>query len=415
MYSIIIPTLWRSNRIRKLLQDLVLCKSVGEVIIIDNNSSKRNINLDGYDKIKIIDTGKNQYVNPSWNLGVANAKYDFIALCNDDINFNTDIFEKLKIKDNEIVGISTSCYETREDSEYKLEECTSRCFGFGCLMFFSKKSYKPIPSRFKIWYGDDYLMNYFEKKYELSGLSIQTEMSSTSKSYEFYKIILQDEENYKKLINGKNLAVITSVINPFDVSIYNSQQRLEQLIKNTIPSLKKKIPNCHIVIIEGSELTKEQTDVIKTSGANELLYVNVKNIPKSYGEVILLLNYFKSQHFKKLINENNINSINKISGRYYLTDNYDFLEHDIDDCVILKKDNNTWSGKGLCETRYYRFPTEYINHYVSKLEIINASGISLDIEHSFYENEILPFDKIKKLDIINVQGNVAPNGTFVSD
>jgi hypothetical protein len=415
MYSVIIPTLWRSNRIKKLLQDLVLCKFVGEVIIIDNNSSERNINIDGYDKIKIIDTGKNEYVNPSWNLGVANAKCDFVALCNDDINFNPDIFEKLKIKDNELVGISTSCYEIAEDSDYKLEECTSRCFGFGCLMFFSKKSYKPIPNRFKIWYGDDYLMNYFQKKYQLNGLSIKTEMSSTSKSYEFYKLILQDEENYKRLTIGKNLVVITSVINPFDVSMYSPQQRLEQLIKNTIPSLKKKIPNCHIVIIEGSELTKEQTDVIKTSGANELLYVNVKNLPKSYGEVILLLNYFKSPYFQKLINENNINTINKISGRYYLTDEYDFLEHNMDDCIILKKDTNTWSGKGLCETRYYRFPLAYINHYVSKLEKISVSGISLDVEHSFYENEILPFDKIKKLDRINVQGNVAPNGTFVSD
>ena len=38
MYSIVIPTLWKSPRIHKLLFDLIECNSVDEIILIDNNN-----------------------------------------------------------------------------------------------------------------------------------------------------------------------------------------------------------------------------------------------------------------------------------------------------------------------------------------------------------------------------------------
>ena len=37
-YSVIIPTLWKSNRTRKLILDLVECQYVDEIIIIDNSN-----------------------------------------------------------------------------------------------------------------------------------------------------------------------------------------------------------------------------------------------------------------------------------------------------------------------------------------------------------------------------------------
>ena len=38
MYSIVIPTLWKSPRIQKLLFDLIECYNVDEIILIDNNN-----------------------------------------------------------------------------------------------------------------------------------------------------------------------------------------------------------------------------------------------------------------------------------------------------------------------------------------------------------------------------------------
>ena len=76
MYSVIIPTLWRSTRTLRLISDLVQCSRVGEVIIIDNNNGQ----IAEGGKVKIISNGKNNYVNPSWNMGVYADTYPFIAL-----------------------------------------------------------------------------------------------------------------------------------------------------------------------------------------------------------------------------------------------------------------------------------------------------------------------------------------------
>lgn len=415
MYSVIIPTLWRSNRLKNLLNGLNNNESVNEIILIDNHPSGRNINEEEFSKLKIISSGKNEYVNPSWNKGVRNANSKFIALCNDDINFNVNIFNNIKPKNNELIGLDTSCYELKQDENFILEKIEKRCLGYGCLMFFKKEDYKPIPSNLKIWYGDDYLMDNFEKTLCLKGLLVKTEMSTSSKSPEFYEVIMKDEFFYNKNKNSINLVVITSAINPFDISMYSSEERIDQLVNKTIPSIRKKIPNSHIVVIEGSVLSKEQILKLKNTKIENLLYTDVKDLKKSYGELILLLNFFTSNVFINLTKEKHINTINKISGRYWFTDKFEFEEHDYEDCLIIKKDEKTWSGKGLCETRYYRFPPSCYKQYINALQNIKNKGIEIDLEHSFYENEALPFNKIKKIDKINVEGNVAPNGTFVSD
>ena len=92
-YSVIIPTLWKSDRTKKLLSDLNECEYVDEIIIIDNTGTEeRDILPTIYPKLRMVSKGKNIYVNPAWNLGVELAKNDLIALVNDDINFDTNVF-----------------------------------------------------------------------------------------------------------------------------------------------------------------------------------------------------------------------------------------------------------------------------------------------------------------------------------
>ena len=79
-FSIIIPTLWRCDRILELLDELEKCTAVDEIILIDNNDSySKNVNKT-FTKIKLISNKENMYVNPSWNLGVKKSRNSNIAI-----------------------------------------------------------------------------------------------------------------------------------------------------------------------------------------------------------------------------------------------------------------------------------------------------------------------------------------------
>ncbi len=122
-YSVVIPTLWKSNRIGKLLFDLIKCEFVDEIILIDN-AGKFFENFEALDKVKLVQVEENMYVNPSWNLGVMVAKNDSIALVNDDINFNPNIFgviTKEILSEYGIIGQSEFNYKGKNSDEPILE------------------------------------------------------------------------------------------------------------------------------------------------------------------------------------------------------------------------------------------------------------------------------------------------------
>jgi hypothetical protein len=212
-----------------------------------------------------------------------------------------------------------------------------------------------------------------------------------------------------------DLFLITSVVNARSNSIYSSDQRLDQLVNLTIRTIKEKVSSHYIVVMEGSELTSDQISKIKHAGANELYFLNVNGGNKSRGELSLILSYFNSNFYRKLSQTMKIKTINKISGRYYLAEDFNFDLLDESLCVIKKTDTGTWSGQGICDTRYYKFPFSYINEFIRKIKGLKDTGLHIDMEHSFYKNEVIPFDKIQKLEKINIRGNLAPNGTEIFD
>ena len=183
-YTVVIPTLWKSNRTSKLLDDLKECEYVDEVIIIDNQWDKPVDRLDG--KFRIISFGENIYVNPAWNKGIELAKNECIALCNDDINFNPNIFgliTKNILSEYGIIGQSEFNYKENNTDEPIIEKWLGkvRDWGWGCLIMFDKKDWINIPDDIKIWYGDDYIFRCNPAaKSTIKNFSIQTEMSTTS-------------------------------------------------------------------------------------------------------------------------------------------------------------------------------------------------------------------------------------------
>lgn len=208
-YSVVIPTLWKSNRTKRLISDLQECEYVDEIIVIDNS-------YDGYqdtkvDKIRFVSFGGNIYVNPAWNWGIHNAKNASVALINDDINFNPNIFEVINndiLHQFGIIGMGEGNYKSLNiDGDPILEVWKPGVndWGWGCFIMLNRKYWIDIPENIKIWYGDNIIKDVNPSpKAILRNFRVDTEMSTTSDETQWDEIKKQDYENFiNYLRNGK--------------------------------------------------------------------------------------------------------------------------------------------------------------------------------------------------------------------
>lgn len=214
----------------KMLPILENHSLIGEIIIIDNDTSKTNSEIHNYSKVVHVPQKENIYVNPAWNLGVKLAKFDKLCFLNDDVIFNAqciDTLYDLITPERGLMGFSEASYcgftpelfetlvGTGIGSEVYLEatniyenESTSGMphSYYGCVMFLHKQRFFVIPDEFKIYFGDlfVYLMNAFAinrgeeiapgvklvtkaynavKNYTIEDGLVLTKMSSTVKSF----------------------------------------------------------------------------------------------------------------------------------------------------------------------------------------------------------------------------------------
>jgi hypothetical protein len=184
-FTIGIPTIWKSERINRLVKELNNSDKIGEILIIDNLHLYDD-RFNGLSKVRIIQPEENLYVNPAWNRIVEEAQWNSIALLNDDINFDISIFDRFTdegLLQTGIIGQAQSNYtETVFTGEPIIEDATRTSdWGWGCFIIFHKEHWRPIPSEIKIWYGDTWIKKRSPiQKWRLVGLPIETEMSSTS-------------------------------------------------------------------------------------------------------------------------------------------------------------------------------------------------------------------------------------------
>ena len=209
-YSIVIPTLWKSNRTDKLLKDLEGCEYVDEIIVIDNTSIYETDRTIG--KIRMISFGENIYVNPAWNWGIELAKNDLIALVNDDINFDTNIFGVIDeniLNQFGIIGMGEGNYKEQTDETkgpyLDVWKPGVNDWGWGCMILLNKKNWIDIPDNIKIWYGDNIIKDVNPSpKACLRNFKIETEMSTTSDESIWDEIKKEDYNNFiNYLRNGK--------------------------------------------------------------------------------------------------------------------------------------------------------------------------------------------------------------------
>ena len=166
-YSVIVPTMWKvAEQFVNFVN--VLCKhpAVDEIIIINNDNTKTPDNLT-HPKIKMLDYGRNIYVNPAWNIGVTESKNDRICIVNDDVVFDTAVFEKLQYLLTDKAGVFGLCPGTSDFNQVPVTTKTidiipwanQHTYGFGCLMFLHKGSWREIPKGLEIYYGDNFIFD----------------------------------------------------------------------------------------------------------------------------------------------------------------------------------------------------------------------------------------------------------------
>ena len=217
----------------------------------------------------------------------------------------------------------------------------------------------------------------------------------------------------------KNFVLITSVINtpqkPLSYcktrSIYSREERFLQL-KQTISSIREKIIDVFIFLVECTELTDEENDFLNMNCDHVMnlwkedpsLQCNIFSLSKSLGEgsmTIKCLDY---------IIKNNITFENffKISGRYYLNDNFNYNNIISYPNVVVKiqndPDNINTSLYKLSFNHILEFKQFLLNSIVRMIKCEGYEVIFASFVNTL--NELTYFEKIGVSGLIAVSGDI---------
>ena len=220
------------------------------------------------------------------------------------------------------------------------------------------------------------------------------------------------------------LFLVTSLVKPNDgyCSVFTMEERFQQT-KNTINSIKNKVPNAVIVVLEASHTSLVMFNDVFMFYIDHCLIDNP--FSKSIGEAKILQIFLNSDCYKNLTKTSNF-LVFKISGRYFLDDNFDirnFHRHEIN-CRILdtKNDPNDThydvmdkitKNPDICTvTTLFSFPSEMTEFFLTRLQyvidIIPRGG--KDIEHRIFEGHV---HNLHNIDLIGISGTQT-TGRFVT-
>ena len=205
-FSVVVPTMWRAGlQFTEFAQALCNSPYVGELIVINNDSSKTPDDFPANDKIRMFDFGRNIFVNPAWNLGVKESRFDRVCILNDDVAFDLGLFERLQGRINPSTGVFGLCPGTPDFNQPPVTDgmidiipwTGQHTYGFGCLMFVHKKSWQPIPQGLDIYYGDNYIfdLQLHRKKtnYLITNMVFQTPFAATTSDTSITAGVLERE------------------------------------------------------------------------------------------------------------------------------------------------------------------------------------------------------------------------------
>jgi len=238
MLSIIIPTLWKSNLISKLVEQLNNLPHVSEIIIIDNDLSKTIFYP--FDKVSYIKNDSNNYVNPSWNQGVLKAKEEIICLMSDDVMISDESHFKVMdfIKpEHGVIGLSQNVYTNINNpivENMTFNHVDWRNYGFGPCIFLYKSNYNWIPEQIKIMYGDDWIFYTGNRpNFVMDGINIWGKISASEDKEIDINLLKSDFTNFWNLADKYILNI------KYDEDLFSSKKRQALLYYKGFDNINK--------------------------------------------------------------------------------------------------------------------------------------------------------------------------------
>lgn len=243
-FSLVIPTMWKSEHILKMVPKYQLSDYVGEIIIIDNNPTHK-FDFDSDVKIVYHTEGENIFVNPAWNIGYSYSKYGVI-LVNDDILIeDVDVVLKtISESDFDIIGVrmgpKNDLMGIKEINYFPMNH-------YGSFLYV--KNYVYIPEQIKIWFGDNILFDNNKKRGLLTDCGITSNESKTVNEFRHSitdNILKNDRLLYNKMSKNEER---------YNILIRTSGRK--NYFKNNIRSIKRFYPKAklHITIDNINDLT----------------------------------------------------------------------------------------------------------------------------------------------------------------
>lgn len=181
-FSVVIPTLQRARELRPLVEQCAAHPLVREVLVINN---AREPLPWVPPKVRVLQQAENIFVNPAWNLGAREARSDYLAIINDDIQFDNGLLDyTAHILAHPWVGLVVPATTNRRPAPHERPRARlayERKWGQGIFMAMRREHYVPVPSDLLVFSGDDWL--FYQQRHrrnvEIYGVWVATEMSST--------------------------------------------------------------------------------------------------------------------------------------------------------------------------------------------------------------------------------------------
>lgn len=225
-----------------------------------------------------------------------------------------------------------------------------------------------------------------------------------------------------------NLVVICSAIITNNLPLaytptrshFTHQQRFEQTL-NTIESIKNKIPNAFIVLVEGTQLPQNMFNElnIRVNYIHQVhlipeVYQHINGPHKGVGEATSLLSYLQSQHYKE--HSMSFQSISKISGRYAIRPEFEWTVFDNKVVCNIKYNNPHHPSHIHMSTMFYTIGCQIKDSFIESLVLCCAhpelhNGVALEhiLPNCMISKNILFYEKHQ----MNVGGEYGPWGGYV--
>jgi hypothetical protein len=218
-----------------------------------------------------------------------------------------------------------------------------------------------------------------------------------------------------------NLVLITSIIKPPNTplsyisvrSVFTIEERFEQT-KHTIQSIREKIPGAKIFIVECSELDENELSYFTQNSDYFLnLYDDIEkrcsihSCSKSLGEGTMTISALD------FIIENNIvfDNLIKISGRYSLSENFNYSNFMNND-IVIKYIQGDMSN---VFTALYKLPRYCVGNLKTFLQNNHNNMLSCVGYEVLFANFIrCQTNNIVNIDPIGLQGYVSVSNDFYS-